>query len=580
MARSRNFVAFLRESAGGGLRFVNMAVSLRLADVEVLPDGTRRTGQEEELLRIGGRWDRSRKKWAGAALKLLVLRVHRGQESAARWLARWFRGHISGDWTGFRRVFSALFMGGRRSGKSYLSLAALVLFAIANPRANLWAVSRTMETSDELDQELRRMLPASWYERREAGANKTVTFKIANGSRIVLRSAHKVGNLKAGRVDFALLNEGQLHPRKAYTQLRGGAADRGGLVIVAANPPDEPIGRWVEEQYHATRSGEIDAEAFDFDPRLNPHIDYAALSSLEKEEDEKTFQREVLGIFAPIGDVVFHAWSDRESLRDPPAHFRDVTAEVTRRELGRAVGYVVGMDFQFTPHMAAVVHKFFVDPEDPDAEPLLWVVDEVVCEKADEFDLVDALEQRGRWTPGGVLEEGYRGWREPGDDPHHPVHCAVVMDASGFFQDGAHSRGATSDKALASRRWTELYKPQKESDRNPEIRERCKVANSRLKAASGRRRLFVAKRCPQVAEALRRWEIKNGQPFRKSVYAHLSDCVSYTTFRFFSRPKVKREVDAGYEGDKRFNRRSQMRGVFSGGAGDSGGSSRSPTGRK
>lgn len=71
--------------------------------------------------------------------------------------------------------------------------------------------------------------------------------------------------------------------------------------------------------------------------------------------DPITFAREVEGKMMPIGDIVFHSWSDAESVRDPPAHFVDVTAEVTKRVLGKAAGYVVGMDFQRTPHMAAAI---------------------------------------------------------------------------------------------------------------------------------------------------------------------------------------------------------------------------------
>jgi hypothetical protein len=49
-----------------------------------------------------------------------------------------------------------------------------------------------------------------------------------------------------------------------------------------------------------------------------------------------TFAREVEGKMTSIGDIVFHSWSDAESVKDPPAHFVDVTAEVTKRALGKA----------------------------------------------------------------------------------------------------------------------------------------------------------------------------------------------------------------------------------------------------
>ncbi len=564
MGRARRSVGLLADhTAGNTRRYVDLSVSLRVADVDRLPDGSRRwrSENEEELLLVGGRWDRREKAWSGAEARTArVLRVHRGQEAAARWLADWFRRYGTGDWSGFHRVFSALLVGGRRSGKTHLSLVALVVFAVMNPGTTIWAVSPTEDTGDELDQALLELLPVDWRTRSARGANKVITYRLANRSRIILRSGARAGRLKAGKVDFALLNEGQMHSRSAFTKLRS-ALDTGGLVLIAANPPDSPIGRWVEDQYTGAASATIDAVAFDFDPRGNPWIDQDVLLSLAKEEDEKTYQREVLGLFTPIGDVVFHAWSDRDSLRDPPLDFIDVTADVTKRELGRAAGYVVGLDFQQTPAMVGIVCKFFVDPADVEREPLLWIVDEVVAERADEQDLLDELERLGRWTPTRRLEEGYRGWREEGDAAESPVHCAGVLDASAWWQDGAHSRGRTSDRVFRARRWSELHRPQSESNRNPDRIERCKVTNARLKAASGRRRMFVARHCVRTAEALRKWEIRNGAPYSRSPFAHVADATSYVAYRFFGRPPLKRSKSE-YRGARHLTRAKEMKGVF------------------
>lgn len=564
MARPTRFAAILAERQDGNpARRVDLCVALRLAEVEQLEDGTKRwkPGSDEELLRLGGRWDRQHKAWIGEARVVTVLRVHRGQEAAARWLARWFRAWLRGDWTDFRRVFSALFIGGRRGSKSDLALRALVLFAVAVPRATVWAVSPTIETGAELDQALAGMVDRRWCKRTASRTNRVITYRFANGAQIALRSGARSDRLKAGRIDLALLNEAQLHSRSSFVKLRT-ALDAGGLVIMTANPPDKPGGRWVEEHYNGARSGAIDAEAFDFDPEKNPWIDYAMLASSAKELDERTYNREVRGLFQPPGDVVFFAWDDRENWRDPPATLVDITAEVTRKELGRAAGYVVGFDFQRMPHMPAAVCKVFRDPDDPEGTPLVWVVDEVVIDEADELDVLDTLEGTPRWTLEGRVEQGYRGWREPEDSATRPVHCAGVLDASAWWQDGAHSKGRTSDQVLRSRRWGELYKPQKGSDRNPDIVERCKVGNALLKAASGRRRLFVAKHCTRTAEALRSWEMRHGAPYRRSDFAHLCDAVTYVVYRFFGVPKVPRVGRPEYHGAGLFSRADEMRGVF------------------
>ena len=378
----------------------------------------------------------------------------------------------------------------------------------------------------------------------------------------MMLSGHKPRNLKRGRVDIAVYNEAQNQHQAGFIQLRGAIADRGGLVIAACNPPDQPIGRWVEDFYTAAVAKKVDGEAFDFAPRNNPWINYSALASMSAEVDEKTYRREIDGEFMPIGDVVFYAWSDRFNWCDVPKHYIDVTYQITRKHFGRPFAYVVGMDFQQQPHMAARVLKFFENPEEPGVV-LVWVVDEVTPEKTDEFGLLDALESLERWTAEGRVEgEHYRGWTEVGDDPNAPTHCAVVMDASGFFQDGAHTKGQTSDKALMSRGWRFLYKPQKDSDRNPEIKERVKYGNAMCCSSDKKRRFFVSLHCTTTVNEFRQWENKNGIPNRSSEFAHGCDAVTYVLYRFFGRPKPKKKEvtePRGYTGVRRLTRGSEMR---------------------
>lgn len=556
------------EQSGDDRRFVDLAISLRLCDVERDAEGRQRwiTSTDEVLLDAGGRWDRRRKAWAGPPQKVAIIRVHRGQEAAARWFAEWFRraaiGPRGAHWDDFNRVWSTLLLGGRRGGKSHLALITLAVFGVLVPGARVWAISPTQEETDELEQGLRAMLPRRWYTFRGGGAGKPLQFKLAHGARILCLSGHKPRSLKRGRVDFALYNEAQNMFRAGWIQLRGAIADTGGLVVLAANPPDAEIGRWIETVHEQARAGKNKVALFTLTAKDNPFVEFQALADMEADlNDEVTFRREVLGEFMPIGDIVMHAWSDAESVKDPPPEFVDITAEVTRRVLGRPAGYVVGMDFQRTPHMAAAVFKFFRDPSEPE-EVVAWVVDEVVVEDADENDLVDALEALPRWRHGEARVEGdnYRGWVDPGDDKAAPAHCAVVADASGWWQDGAHTRGRTSDRVLASRRWGFLYKPQAESDKNPDIVERCKVSNARLKSAAGRRRAFAARHCDRVHVAMRSWENRGGAPYRRSPYAHVCDSVTYVLYRFFGRPKVKR-AEQRYESVRRFSRKEAFRGV-------------------
>lgn len=544
-------------------RHVDIAISLRLCDVEQDEFGNPRwkTETDEELIEIGGRWDRRTKRWSGDASRVRVIRVHRGQEDAARWFADWLSRRALGKkgphWDApmkhkpsvpFRRVWSLLLLGGRRGGKSHMACAALVMFAVMVPKARICAVSPTQEETDELEQALRSMMPRRWYKFRGGGAGKSVQFRLANGSRILCLSGHKPRSLKRGKFDFALYNEAQNMYRAGWLQLRGAIADTGGLVVLAANPPDAEIGRWIEDLHERARAGKNKVELFEISPKLNPWIEYQSLADIEADiNDPVTFAREVEGKMMPIGDIVFHSWSDSETIKDPPAHLVDVTAEITKRVLGKAAGYVVGMDFQRDPHNAAVIYKFFRDPQSKEpTEVIPWIVDECVREDSDEYQLLDELESMTRWQRAGAVEgQTYRGWIEPDDDRNNPVHCAVVMDASAWWQDSAHTKGKQSDRILQSRRWTHLYRPQPpHSDgtprrNNPEIVERCKVTNAQLKNANQVRRMFSCRHCIQVNRAMKLWPNKNGVPDRRHEHAHVCDGVSYPIYRFFGKPKPR-----------------------------------------
>jgi hypothetical protein len=598
LAELAEYIAIRAEREGEETaRVVDLAISLRLCDVEVA-DGEPQwvKGTDEELIEVGGRWNKEAQRWEeGTTESVVVIRLPRGsdQEAPARYLARWFalykRGRKGPHWDRaaelerFRRVFTLMLWGGRRSGKSHLAIVALAMMAVMVPASICWAISPTNERTDELLRGLRTVLGRGWFRQTKSRADKTITFDLINGSVIRCMSGYNPDALRQGRCDLSLYNEAQHMTRQGWEELRGNLIDRGGLCIIACNPPRGERGRWLED----VREQAIAADAawpapilvggrhkfyqvafHNFTFEKNPWVDADAAKALAAEvESESDYLRDILGQVVQSEYAVLGGWSDVESvLREIPADWVDVTREVTARELGRAADYVVGMDFQADPHMPAAVIKLYRDPKFPAGlkhpeDLIAVVVDEVIVDKADESQLVDALEGErpelieGRWTrEGRVAGEGY-----------NPDQCGVVMDATGFTQAGDHKPGRTSELTLRRRGWRFLNYPIKDKKSNPLVEERAKVANVVLKNGAGRRRLYVMAHCVRTWRAMRGWERmqvngKPGGPKRTGEFVHICDAVTYPVYRLYARPAPKKKPPT-YDRVRLSDRADELRGL-------------------
>jgi hypothetical protein len=535
--------ALAEAEAGEGPRFVDLRVLLRVKGTRAL------------LIDVGGRWDRRESRYLApgectSPVKAITLWVNPGggQERAARWMARWLRGFIAGKHEpDCERVWSVLLASGRRGGKTTLGTYFLILCAVALDGGRFWAVSPAQEETQEIRDIIEGILPPSWYRWRD---DPRFTYYLANGSRLWMRSGHT--NLKRGRVDAALINEGQLTPQKAFVQVRGATSDKGGITIVAANPPDAPIGEWINDWYHEAKAGKRRSRLFELPPEENPEIRIESLHDLKEDiTDEDTYRREVRGEFLPIGNRVWHAFGPRVNVVEPgaialddgaPRAVRRITDEFLRARLGRPFASVVGMDFQLTPHMAAVVRQFYECPWDP-LNALDWTEDEVTVE-GDENDLADELIGRG------IV----------------PADVFGVIDASGFWQDARRTKGGSSAETLRQRGFIHLRKPDRDMEKNPPVSERMKVGNGRLRAvipdgaggvAGFRHYSFVAPHCVETAKALAKYELKRGRPDRYSPYAHISDAWSYPLWFFWPR-KLRRKSEGKTAPRPLSNRRREL----------------------
>lgn len=519
MGSSQQSAKSLFEQARSGEgRYVDM----RLSWIAQNPQGDIPAGAIP-MLDVGGRWDRVTKQWVGPGEDRVVLGMHQGQLEASAFLVDWISAKAKGEvlLENGKPIYSVLFEGGRRAGKTDLGTKGVVTYAVMRPGTIGWLISETERKTAELEENLIKWIPPSWYSYLGA---PWYTFTFAHGSVISLKSAHDPSKLKEGRCDIAGINEAQLIAENAFITVRGSIADSGGLVMAMANPPDRPIGYWVEKFHEQALAKRRQARVFFFDNEKNPHVDLGALDALREEMDDRTYRREVRGEFLPRADVVFHAWSDGHhgNVAPLPRAARDITSEFLRKHLRRDFEAVMGIDLQFNPYPCAVGVRFYADPEDPNGDPLVWFCDSITCEGGDEEALAMAM-----------VEAGY-----------DPKKTALIIDASGAWQaiDRKKNKHRPSFDIFRGLGWPHVFKPDDTFDRNPPVLERVKCANTLFKNAHGKRRVFSDPELVELNQALKLWENRNGTPYRRSDYAHLCDAATYPLWRFFPRAAKKRRT--------------------------------------
>jgi hypothetical protein len=504
--------ARLSETEGG--RFVDLCVDWIPCTCSLCGSARR-----EVLFSGGGRWDREAKEYVGDATDSRTVTLQPAQLPAARWFALWLRAHRAGRGEDVKGpdgdpCYTLLLLGGRRGGKSDLAVKAVIAYAVSIARSICWIVVAEEDDAPELERVIREQVPSAWY--RHVGAS----FHFMNGSEIEVLSSYDPDDTKRGRCDVALVNEAQKQKKKVYDNLAGAAVDHGGLVILAANPPDTADGEWVAEIVERSRAGKTDEMVFDIDARANPHVKQTALRALRKRMDERTYAREVEGRILPRTDVVFYAFSPSErdgNVRPTGRGERgEQLIEVTSYFLGRMFGAPAarlhGIDFGKDQHMAAATLRFFENPRDPAGPPFVWWDDGFTLEQGNEEDLVNALERRG-YT---------------GED-------ICVIDASGEWQDTERTKGRASADMMRKRGWRRLFLPDSRSKRNPPIEERLAVTNGLFKDVNGERNGFVNPKAIELVRMFRLWPTKFGQPAKSSPYIHIGDAATYPPYRLFPR---------------------------------------------
>lgn len=541
VSQNRRLLAELEAQQTG--RYIDLCLVLRSLKTQ----GT--------ILWAGGRWDKLDKRWSSQDPdSAKVIDLHDGQVPFAEWYATFLHDYREGL---PRDCSMALAGGARRGGKTF----ALTLFLLATlidvPKVKGtatrgWMVSAAHSERDEIDKYVHETILPGWATYREWPRH---CYTFAHGAEALNISADDPETLKRGRSDVVLINEAQKMPSAVLTNAIGGTSDTGGIALLAANPPKRSKGEWLYDVQQDIVDGVYNgvAKYYHFDPKLNPFIDHAAKSRVDKivrRIDPAAAVADEDGIWKRPGELAYDTFSRNHNVRPAP-DLGDVTREYTKKRLGRSFEYIGGYDPNDDPHHAGTVWKVYGTIQDP----ILWCVDELLIKGPDgeygEEHFVHAIQDKG----------------------YDPDSIVWIMDNSCFFQNSKHVKnGVVSfDYFKAAGYRCEMNQPPADKSKtgrgkNPDIELRVGLLNKLLYAQPAEDakpaelsedgqvitpakpakpykppRLYVDPECKSLIEALKNCKSKKVRHGYGAVgrHSHITDSAGYVAWWTWPRPPRK-----------------------------------------
>lgn len=484
------------------------------------------------LLEAGGRWDLLERRFTGESPQERAnLDVQESQLEVVTFGAAFL--------ASFRektpRDHSVLFnYGPRRGGKTWILLALLLAACLDNPGLLTAAVSTShVERMTDIDRNVRRMLPASWWSYR---AWPEHAFTFLNGSQLTNISTKDKESTKRGQMDMYLLNEAAKMDQAVYENSLGGTADREGLVWIASNPPQTPRGEWVQREVQLWEAAIVRGEkdypihVIKTDWKGNAAISQKGrgrVARILRDLNPAASDADDLGLMLPVSPRAFWSWHPqfgmpvlRDTLLiDPgvpermvdgalveavaPAEYEEITRAFIKKRWGAERDLVVGVDFQKHAGIVASFWKVFGTME----RPVLLCVGDLTVDGS-EHDFLDEVEDQG----------------------YGPIELLFVGDASGLTQDFEHAKGKTSYGPFIARGWkiippTVKVHEKSKAPKNPPVSRSLKECNRLIRE----RRIWCMQEARGMLDSLANCDRKQSKagPYPFGPLAHQADGLRY-----------------------------------------------------
>lgn len=381
-----------------------------------------------------------------------------------------------------------VFVAGRRTGKTFLSVRELARFARLPKRRVLYICPTYQMGRDIIWADLKERLgKLNWI----AKTNESrLELTLVNDSIISIRSGDNPDALRGGGYDFVVFDEtSDLKPELWFEVIRP--------ALSAQKPPGEalfcgtPKGmNWFKGLYDLGRGQDPDWASYQYTTLEGGNVPESEIEAAKRDLDERTFRQEYEAKFETYSGIIAYNFSEHNIVSiDMPNPAKQL---------------IVGMDFNNSPMTAVIMMR---------TPTGLHAFDEVRMMGSNTDEMCDELKTR------------------------YPQSRMIVFPDNSGIQRKTSAGGRTDVSILQNAGFVVKTKP-----RNPPVRDRINALNSLLLNASGERRFTVDRKCKYLIQSFERYTYKpdTQTPDKSSGYDHMFDAATYAVEYLYP---VTREVE-------------------------------------
>lgn len=375
---------------------------------------------------------------------------------------------------------------GRRFGKTHTAINEISKYARyrdKKPRL-IWYIAPFYTQAKEIVWvDLKeQLIEKGWVKSSKSLNESSLSAVLINGNRIQLKGSNNAESLRGKGVHFMVLDEFQDIKESAWNEvLRPMLSDTKGHALFCATPKGYS---WSYRLWLRGQKGSPDYnpewESWKFTTLQGGNVSQQEIEDARKDLDERTFRQEYEASFESYAGIVYYAFDNILNVKP------------YNEPLDKHILHI-GVDFNINPMTATIAL---------DSNNITHVVDEINIFSSNTYELAEEIRNR------------------------YPNNYIIVYPDPACKQQRTSAMNNTDLKILQNGKYNFDVRVR---GSHALIRDRVNAVNSRFKAVSGERRLFISPKCKTLIKCLTNQLYKEGTtiPDKDTGYDHMNDALGY-----------------------------------------------------